>query len=133
MGTDLHIKIDGSWSKTTKLLDHLSDYKITASRDLEKIVNAGTSELAAATPVDTGLTANSWGSEISEDKEGNLSVHWYNDNTIETGVPVVILLEYGHATNNRGYSRARPFIQDAIEPTLNKLTEQVWSEVIDNE
>lgn len=88
----------------------------------------GVSALESVTPVKTGLTASSWNYEI-EIKDGKTSIFWTNSNTLPDGTPIVILLQYGHATGTGGYVQGRDFINPAIRPIFDEISNQVWKEV----
>lgn len=45
--------------------------------------------------------------------------------------PLVILLQYGHGTNNGGYVEGIDFINPAIKPIFEKLANEAWKEVIE--
>lgn len=94
---------------------------------LDAFGRQGVEALANSTPVDTGLTSNSWEYEIKK-SNGKYSIIWSNTNT-ETGVPVAILIQYGHATKNGGWVEGRDFINPAIRPLFDKIADQVWERV----
>lgn len=87
----------------------------------------GVHALSANTPVDTGLTADSWRYEV-ENKKGQHSIYWINDNTVN-GVPVVILLQYGHGTRGGGWVQGEDFINPVIRPLFDQIADDVWKEV----
>ena len=121
----IKIRQKGDFSKTTKYLERVSD---AARRiDLDKFGRAGVAALASATPVDTGLTANSWSYEIKKSK-GVYSISFSNSN-IQNGVPIAIILLYGHGTRNGGWVQGRDYINPAIQPIFDELTNQAWREV----
>lgn len=95
--------------------------------DLNKYGRKGVEALASATPVDTGKTAKSWHYEIIRE-EGSVSISFSNSN-IQNGVPIAILLQYGHGTRNGGYVEGRDYINPAIQPIFDELAEEVWKEV----
>ena len=87
----------------------------------------GVDALAAATPEESGVTANSWYYTIETNSSG-VNITWRNDNVV-AGTPLVILLEYGHGTGTGGYVQGREFIGAAIEPLFNRIAEEVWKVV----
>lgn len=95
--------------------------------DLNKYGRRGVEALAAATPVDTGKTAKSWHYEIIRE-EGSVSISFSNSN-IQNGVPIAIILQYGHGTRNGGYVEGRDYISPAIQPVFDELAEEAWKEV----
>lgn len=115
----------GDFSKTRSYLD-----KLRHRRFLDKIKNyaqIGTDALAHQTPIDSGLTAQSWYSEIEETNE-TLTIYWKNSN-INKGVPIAIILEFGHGTGTGGYVAGRDYITPAIQPVFEQIAELVKEEV----
>lgn len=96
---------------------------------LEKYGKQGVSALAAATPKDSGFTATAWSYEIVIDANG-MTVTWHNEH-IEGGYAnIAILLQYGHGTRTGGYVKGRDYINPAIRPIFDKMSEEAWKEVI---
>lgn len=94
---------------------------------LSKYGQKGVAALSAATPVDTGQTAASWGYEIKEDK-GSVSVIWNNRNVVK-GVNIAIILQYGHGTRTGGWVQGRDYINPALQPIFDELADAAWKEV----
>ena len=94
---------------------------------LDKYGREGVAALLSATPVDTGLTASSWYYKV-ENKNGIASIGFYNSN-IQNGVPIAIVLQYGHGTGTGGYVKGRDYINPAIQPVFDRLAENAWREV----
>ena len=115
----------GDFSKLTHYLEKVKE--IVKLGDLDKSGREGVAALASATPVDTGLTASSWRYEIQHGND-SVSIAFYNDN-IQNGVPIAIILQYGHGTRNGGYVQGRDYINPAIKPIFDKITEDAWKEV----
>ena len=115
----------GNFNKTTRYLQKVS--KAAKFSDLDKYGREGVAALASATPVESGLTANSWYYEI-ERKNGSASISFLNSN-IQNGVPIAIILQYGHATRNGGWVRGRDYINPAIQPIFDRIVEDAWKEV----
>lgn len=115
----------GDFSKLTHYLEKVKE--IVKLGDLDKYGREGVAALASATPVDTGLTASSWRYEIQHGND-SVSIAFYNDN-IQNGVPIAIILQYGHGTRNGGYVQGRDYINPAIKPLFDKITEDAWKEV----
>ena len=95
--------------------------------DLDKYGRAGVAALASATPVDTGLTADSWYYKITNDGQ-SAKVTFYNSN-IQNGVPIAIILQYGHGTRNGGWVQGRDYVNPAVQPIFDKLANEAWREV----
>ena len=87
----------GDFSKVTRFLERAKE--VVHLGDLDKYGREGVAALASATPVDSGLTASSWYYEIVN-RNGSAKITFYNSN-IQNGVPIAIILQYGHGTRNR--------------------------------
>ena len=101
--------------------------KIKYKHILEKYAKEGVNALSSATPVDSSITANSWDYEIKIAK-GSYSITWTNSNIVD-GVPIAIILQYGHGTGTGGYVQGRDYINPAIQPIFDKISESLWREV----
>ncbi len=97
---------------------------------MEKYGRLGCDALASATPVDTGLTASGWFYTITK-KKGHYSISWHNTHVV-TGIPVAVLIRYGHGTNHGGWVEGRDFISPAIRPIFDDIANKVWEEVKKN-
>jgi hypothetical protein len=121
----ININHKGNFNKTEKFFKETisSDY----TRILEKYAKEGVNALASATPVDSGETAKSWGYIIKHYK-GRVSITWTNSNVVD-GVPIAILIQYGHATRSGGYIQGLDYIKPALRPLFDKIADDVWREV----
>ena len=117
-------KQKGDFSNTTKFLT--KNKKITI-KELDRYGMMGVLALEKATPVDTGLTSKSWDYHI-EEGNGRIKLVFTNSNSND-GVPIAIILQYGHATGTGGYVEGRDYINPAVRPIFDKLAEKVWREV----
>lgn len=115
----------GDFSKTTKFLERVKE-AINLGL-LDKYGREGVNALKSATPVDTGLTASSWYYEI-ENKNGVARLTFNNSN-IQNGVQIAIILQYGHGTNNGGWVQGRDYINPALQPLFDEITDRAWREV----
>ena len=115
----------GDFSKLTRYLERVKE--VAKLGDLDKYGRAGVAALASATPVDTGLTASSWYYEISN-KNGSAMISFHNSN-IQNGVPIAIILQYGHGTRNGGWVEGRDYINPAIRPIFDRIADDAWKEV----
>ena len=84
----------------------------------------GIDALSAATPVDTGKTAASWGFEVRYTASG-VSLSWTNSNVTRDGVPIAIMLQYGHGTGTGGYVVGRDYINPAMEATFKDVSAKI--------
>lgn len=121
----ISFKHTGDFSKTTKFLERAKrgDYL----KVLDKYGKEGVKALSSATPVDSGTTANSWSYKI---EKGNSSakISFLNSN-VNKGVPIAIILQYGHGTRNGGYVQGRDYINPAIQPIFDRIANEAWKEV----
>lgn len=115
----------GDFSKLTHFLEKAKE--TVRLGDLDKYGREGVAALASATPIDTGLTASSWYYEI-ENKNGRATISFHNSN-IQNGVPIAIILQYGHGTGNGGWVEGRDYINPAIQPIFDKIVNNAWREV----
>lgn len=116
----------GNFSKTMK---YLKKVKVSVTKDLlDRYGRMGVEALSNATPVDTGLTAASWyyTTEITNERA---SLTFHNSN-IQNGVPIAIILQYGHGTRNGGWVEGRDYINPAIQPIFDELANKAWWEVV---
>lgn len=121
----IRFKHKGDFKPTTKFL--YKNKKINLSTVLNKYGQVGVSELEKATPKDTGTTAKSWGYRVTITERG-ASIVWTNSNVVD-GVPIAIILQYGHATRNGGYVEGRDYINPALQPVFDDILKNVWREV----
>ena len=115
----------GDFSKVTQYLAKVR--RVINPSDLEKYGQEGVAALASVTPVNTGLTANSWYYRV-EVKQGSATINFCNSN-IQNGVPIAVILQYGHGTRNGGYVVGRDYINPVIQPIFDKIVNNAWREV----
>ena len=115
----------GDWKKTRKFLKRCSDL------DLDDVLNLygqeGVDALAKATPKDTGKTAASWSYEVTKGRE-SIVITWKNSNIVD-GVPIAVILQYGHGTRNGGYVQGVDYINPAMRPVFERIAARAWGEV----
>lgn len=116
----------GNFKNTEKFFDRIMhrSYKDILASYGERGVKA----LAAATPKDTGKTADSWTYTIEEGK-GTVSIVWSNTN-VNKGLNIAVLLQYGHGTRNGGYVQGRDYINSALQPLFDEIANKAWEEVV---
>ncbi len=115
----------GDFSKITRYLEKAKE--VVKLGDLDKYGREGVAALMSNTPVDTGLTASSWYYEIKH-SNGSVSITFNNSN-IQNGVPIAIILQYGHGTGTGGWVEGRDYINPAIQPIFDKIANDAWREV----
>lgn len=94
---------------------------------LDALAQQGVNALASMTPVDTGLTASSWGYEI-QTTGSNTKISWTNTHRNGTA-NVAVILQYGHGTGTGGYVAGYDYINPAIKPIFDQIAEDVWKKV----
>lgn len=121
----IEVKSSGSFKKTEKFLRSMQ------SGDVYDILNQygqeGLDALSAATPSDTGLTALSWTYEVVRENH-DYSIVFSNNNIIE-GMPLAIMLQYGHGTGTGGWVQGIDYINPALKPLFEKIANDVWEKV----
>lgn len=117
----------GDFANTERFLRSVSGGKAVRNA-LEFYAQEGVSALSAATPIDSGLSASSWYYLIENNKNW-YSITWCNRDADSNGTPIVILLQYGHSTRNGGYVQGYDFINPAIRPIFDRISNQVWRAV----
>ena len=115
----------GDFSKLTRYFERVKE--VVRLGDLDKYGRAGVAAIASATPVDSGLTASSWYYKI-ENKGGSVTISFHNSN-IQNGVPIAIILQYGHGTGTGGWVEGRDYINSAIQPIFDEIANNAWREV----
>ena len=119
------IKSRGDYKQTKKFLRVISEQKFL--KGLEQYGDIGVRALSSATPIESGATAASWTYEIKTTKN-TLSIVWSNTNIV-SGVPVAILIQYGHGTGTGGYVQGVDYINPALKPVFDGILDKVWKEV----
>lgn len=115
----------GDFKKLTRYFERAKE--VVKLGDLDKYGREGVQALSSATPVDSGLTASSWYYTI-ENKNGTAKI-MFNNSNIQNGVPIAVVLQYGHGTGTGGWVEGRDYINPAIRPIFDKIAESAWREV----
>ena len=115
----------GSFAKTEKFLNEMA--RAEMFRALERFGKQGVAALASATPVESGETAAAWGYKVKRSGR-SYSIEWTNSHVVN-GVPIAIILQYGHGTGTGGYVQGRDYINPAIQPVMDKIADDVWKVV----
>lgn len=119
------IRQKGDFAKTTKFLERTS--RINIKSILEKYGGLGVQALSNATPIDSGLTARSWGYRVEQTSSSSKLI--FCNTNVNKGVPIAIILQYGHGTGTGGWVQGRDYINPAIQPIFDQLAEEAWKEV----
>lgn len=119
------LEASGSYSSTTTWLQRLG--RMSIEQQLARYGAKGVKALASSTPVETGKTASSWSYSVSR-KGDTWVLAWENSNVVR-GVPIAIILQYGHVTGTGGWVQGRDYINPAIRPLMDEIAEGVWRTV----
>ena len=119
------IKHGGNFNNTEKFFKQAAKYGYL--HILEKYGREGVAALASATPVGSGLTSSSWDYEVHS-SGSSFTIYWTNSNIVD-GVPIAVILQYGHGTRNGGYVQGRDYINPAIKSIFDKIADEAWKEV----
>lgn len=125
MSRVIEMRQSGDFKKSLIFLTHLRTRNIRPI--LEKYGQKGVEALAEATPKATGKTAASWSYEIKMEKTGAV-LSWKNANIVD-GVPIAVILQYGHGTRNGGYVQGVDYINPAMKPVFDAIRDELWKEV----
>lgn len=124
-------KSKGDFSKLTSWLERAKE-SVNLGK-LNKFGEAGVAALAEATPKDSGLTAESWYYEITNEN-GRAIISFNNSNLVgipgRYEVPLAIILQYGHATKNGHWVEGIDYVNPAIRPIFEAIADNAWKEVI---
>ena len=115
----------GNFPKINRHLERLKE--VARLGILDKYGREGVAALKSATPVDSGETADSWYYEIEHNRQS--SVIRFNNSNINDGVPIAIILQYGHGTGTGGWVEGRDYINPAVRPVFDRIKSDVWREV----
>lgn len=126
MSSGIRLVSKGDWSKTFKFLERVKNEEYL--KVLDELGNQGVSALAAATPKDSGETANSWSYEIEKGR-GFTRIVWSNSALGNGWFPIAIMLQYGHGTGRGGYVQGRDYINPAIRPVFDNIAEAAWKAI----
>ena len=118
-------KQKGNFKKTRKFLKRCSNLQLDDL--LDQYGKEGVEALARAPPKDTGKTAASWSNAVHK-SDGRSTITWSNSNIVD-GVPIAVILQYGHGTRNGGYVEGVDYINPAMRPIFERIAQRAWGEV----
>lgn len=118
-------EVSGGFTKTERFLNRMKRREYL--NVLDEFGRDGVQALRNATPVDSGATAEAWDYEIKRTRNYT-EIIWTNSN-INDGVPIAVILQYGHGTGTGGYVQGRDYINPAIRPVFDKIAEKAWKVV----
>lgn len=118
-------EVSGGFTKTERFLNRMKRREYL--NVLDEFGRDGVQALRNATPVDSGATAEAWDYEIRRTRNYT-EIVWTNSN-INDGVPIAVILQYGHGTGTGGYVQGRDYINPAIRPIFDEIAEKAWKVV----
>lgn len=121
----VNFEVSGGFTKTERFLNRMKRHEYL--NVLDEFGRDGVQALRNATPVDSGATAEAWDYEIKRTRNYT-EIVWTNSN-INDGVPIAVILQYGHGTGTGGYVQGRDYINPAIRPVFDKIVEKAWKVV----
>lgn len=126
MPSSMSFNVTGSYAQTEAFLKKLASGQLFGI--LGQYGEQGVAALRAATPSESGETANSWTSsyEVSSSKA---VIYWRNTH-MAGDTSVAILLQFGHGTGTGGYVQGRDYINPVMRPLFDKMANDVWRAVI---
>ncbi len=119
------LKQKGNFSKLNRYLERVKE--VAKISILDKYGQAGVEALSSVTPADTGLTASSWYYKVERTKT-SATIQFLNSN-INDGVPIAVIIQYGHGTGTGGWVEGRDYINPAIQPIFDEIANEAWKEV----
>ena len=117
----------GNFEKTFAFLDYIKEKKYKPI--LQRYAEKGVAALKAATPSDSGETANSWDYYI-EERDNKITIYFTNDEVTNEGTPIAILIQYGHATRGGGFVMGQDFINPALRPVFEQMANEMWEKIV---
>ena len=113
----------GSFRNAEQFFDNSKNLSRRLRTAFERYGAQGVEALRAATPKDSGLTANSWSYTIENWGIG------FNNSNIQNGYSVALLIQYGHGTKSGMYVEGVDYINPALRPIFEAIAQECWKEV----
>lgn len=126
MANSIIFEHKGDFRKTMSFLERAKE--TVKMGILDKYGREGVRALSENTPRDTGKTAESWEYTIERTADA-VRIIWTNSNTTPEGIPIAVLIQYGHATGNGGYVEGLDFVNPALKPIFESLAKEAWKEL----
>ena len=120
----IKLSTKGNFKKLTKFLNRLNPKYIY--RQLDKYGKMGVDALREATPKRTGKTSESWYYEIQVGDE-SATITWNNSNENQ-GVPIALMIQYGHGMPHGGYVSGINYINPALRSVFELIQKNIWNE-----
>lgn len=115
-------------SKYTETMGYLKQLKeLNDPTFFDRYGRMGVEALRSATPKDTGLTSESWSYRVVKTNK-NIKLIWDNSN-YNKGVPVALVIQYGHATPSGAYVQGIDYINPAMAPVFEAMAAEIRKEL----
>lgn len=124
--TVIGITQKGNWDSTTRFLEQWAE--VFKNGILNKYGEMGVAYLELYTPKRTGLTSKSWSYDIKWGYDGTIELQFNNSN-IQQGQNIALILQLGHATAGGGYFQGIDYINPALKPVFEMMSQQAYEEV----
>jgi hypothetical protein len=121
-------KHSGNFNNTERFFRRTKQILDKSAAILNRCGKEGVSALKAATPIDSGITADSWDYEITTSRTF-CKITWTNSHVVNN-IPIAVIIQYGHGTGTGGYVQGRDYINPAMRPIFDKIAQDIWAEVI---
>lgn len=122
----IKIKQKGNFNKTSSYLERIKNIS-DREKAIIQFADDGLRALQAATPVDSGRTKSCWIYEIK--RFGTTIRITYRNTYMVKGIPIAIILQYGHGTGTGGYVEGIDYVNPAIRPIFERIANEAWKEV----
>lgn len=91
--------------------------------NLEYYGEKGVQALRDNTPIDSGITAESWYYTIN--KNGSETTLSFNNSHIVDGVNIAIMIQYGHMSRNNTWIEGNDFVSPALDPIFDEMVRNI--------
>lgn len=120
------MKNKGDFKKLTRFLNRSRE--VSRNLDPDFIGEQFCKALTEATPVNSGLTAQSWNYEIKKRGKDYTQIIINNSN-IQNGVNVAILVNYGHVSPNGTWVEGADYLEPTLRELYIKVVNNTWKEL----
>jgi len=122
----IEVSSKGNFKGTRAYLERIKNRELF--KHFEQYGRMGVAALRSATPVDSGLTAQSWDYRVIRNHRWP-GIEWFNTNVDDNGTPVAVLIQYSHATGTGGWIQGRDYINPAMRPIFDQIVDELREKV----
>jgi hypothetical protein len=119
------IESKGDFKKATRFFK--KSRKAVQLKNATSVAEKCIQRLKAVTPVETGITANSWTYKI--ERGWRKTTIQINNTNIQNGINIALLLEFGHRTKGGGWVSGKNYIEPEIQKAYNEVLNKTWKEL----